>query len=107
MLEKATFLLGIAMYKSTLHPLQYHQNQNCVMISPFKSNDVPCANDIGVSVKKYADAGLTISSYDYDPDDHYAKLGMEMQRYLADQCTREQLAEAIQNYWANVTPVQH
>ena len=33
------------------------------MISPFKSNNVPCANDIGVSVKKYADAGLTISSY--------------------------------------------
>ena len=53
--------------------------------------------------------GLRIicASYDYDPDDHYSKLGMEMQRYLADQCTREQLAEAIQNYWANVTPVQH
>ncbi len=82
-------------------------SDTCAMISPFKSNDVPCANDIGVSVKKYADAGLTISSYDYDPDDHYSKLGMEMQRYLADQCTREQLAEAIQNYWANVTPVQH
>ena len=81
-------------------------SDTCAMISPFKSNDVPCANDIGVSVKKYADAGLTISSYDYDPDDHYSKLGMEMQRYLADQCTREQLAEAIQNYWANVTPVQ-
>ena len=82
-------------------------SDTCAMISPFKSNDVPCANDIGVSVKKYADAGLTISSYDYDPDDHYSKLGMEMQRYLSDQCTREQLAEAIQNYWANVTPLQH
>ena len=81
-------------------------SETCAMISPFKSNDVPCANDIGVSVKKYADAGLTIASYDYDPDDHYAKLGMEMQKYLADMCTREELAQAIQNYWANVTPVQ-
>ena len=81
-------------------------SETCAMISPFKSNDVPCANDIGVSVKKYADAGLTIASYDYDPDDHYAKLGAEMQKYLADKCTREELAQAIQDYWANVTPVQ-
>ena len=77
------------------------------MISPFKSNDVPCANDIGVYVKKYADAGLTIASYDYDPDDHYSKLGAEMQRYLADQCTREELADAIEAYWASATPVEH
>jgi hypothetical protein len=44
--------------------------------------------------------------YDYDPDDHYAKLGMEMQKYLADMCILEELAQAIQNYWANVSPVQ-
>jgi hypothetical protein len=30
-----------------------------------------------------------------------------MQKYLADQCTREELAKAIQDYWANVTPVEH
>jgi len=82
-------------------------SETCAMISPFKSNTVPCANDIGVSVKKYADAGLTIASYDYDPDDHYSKLGAEMQRYLADQCTREELAKAIESYWASTTPVQH
>lgn len=82
-------------------------SETCAMISPFKSNNVPCANDIGVSVKKYADAGLTIASYDYDPDDHYSKLGAEMQRYLADQCTRQELADAIEAYWASSTPVQH
>lgn len=82
-------------------------SETCAMISPFKSNDVPCANDIGVSVKKYADAGMTIASYDYAPDDHYSKLGAEMQRYLADQCTRQELADAIEAYWASTTPVQH
>ena len=82
-------------------------SQTCAMISPFKSNDVPCANDIGVSVKKYIDAGRTIQSYDYDPDDHYSKLGAEMQRYLAGQCTRQELADAIEAYWASSTPVQH
>ncbi len=61
----------------------------------------------GADVKKYADAGLTIASYDYDPDDHYSKLGAEMQRYLADQCSREELAKSIETYWATVTPVEH
>ena len=82
-------------------------SETCAMISPFKSNNVPCANDIGVSVKKYTDAGMTIASYDYAPDDHYSKLGAEMQRYLADQCTRQELADAIEAYWASTTPVQH
>lgn len=82
-------------------------SDTCAMISPFKSNTVTCANDIGVSVKKYADAGLTIASYDYDPDDHYSKLGAVMQRYLADQCTRQELADEIEAYWASVTPVEH
>ena len=82
-------------------------SDTCAMISPFKSNTVTCANDIGVSVKKYADAGLTISSYDYDPDDHYSILGAVMQRYLADQCTRQELADEIEAYWASATPVEH
>lgn len=82
-------------------------SEDCAMVSPFKSNTVPCANDIGKSVKKYADAGLSIDSYDYDPDDHYSVLGAEMQKYLANECTREELADAIENYWKNVTPVDH
>ena len=82
-------------------------SETCAMVSPFKSNDVPCANDIGAIVKDYADAGKMVPNYDYDPDDHYSILGAEMQKYLADQCTREELAAAIENYWANVTPVEH
>ena len=82
-------------------------SEDCAMVSPFKSNTVPCANDIGVYVKQYVDAGKMVPNYDYDPDDHYSRLGAEMQRYLAGKCTREELASAIQNYWANVTPVEH
>ena len=82
-------------------------SDTCAMVSPFKSNTVPCANDIGAIVKEYVDAGKMVPNYDYDPDDHYSVLGAEMQKYLADQCTREQLADAIENYWANVTPVEH
>ncbi|MBR0374197.1 MAG: extracellular solute-binding protein [Mogibacterium sp.] len=82
-------------------------SETCGMVSPFRSNTVPCSNDIGVVVKQYVDAGKLVPNYDYDPDDHYSKLGIEMQKYLADQCTREELAAAIQNYWATTTPVEH
>jgi raffinose/stachyose/melibiose transport system substrate-binding protein len=82
-------------------------SDTCGMVSPFKSNDVACSDDLGKAVKTYADAGNLVPNYDYDPDDHYSVLGAEMQKYLADQCTREELAKAIQDYWANVTPVEH
>ena len=79
----------------------------CGMVSPFKSNTVECTNDIGKAVKTYVDAGNLVPNYDYDPDDHYSKLGIEMKKYLDDACTREELAKAIQDYWASTTPVEH
>ena len=82
-------------------------SDTCGMVSPFKSNKVDCSDDLGLAVKGYADAGNLVPNYNYDPDDHYSVLGAEMQKYLADQCTREELAKAIENYWANVTPVEH
>ncbi len=77
-------------------------SDTCAMISPFKNNEVPCANELGVYVKKYVDEGKIIPNYDYDPDDHYSVLGASMQKYLADQIDREGLAHEIEEYWANV-----
>ena len=82
-------------------------SDTCGMVSPFKSNTVPCSDDLGKAVKTFADEGKLVPNYDYDPDDHYAKLGAEMQKYLADQCTRQELADAIEAYWSSVTPVEH
>ncbi len=82
-------------------------SETCAMVSPFHNNDVPCANELGVYVKQYMDEGRMIANYDYDPDDHYSKLGAKMQEYLADQIDREQLAEEISTYWSTVTPVEH
>ena len=82
-------------------------SDTCGMVSPFKSNTVPCTNDIGKVVKEYVDAGMLVPNYDYDPDDHYSKLGIEMKKYLDNACTREELAKAIQDYWASTTPVEH
>ncbi len=81
-------------------------SDTCAMVSPFKNNEVPCANELGQYVKQYMDEGKIVANYDYDPDDHYSKLGATMQEYLGDKIDRAQLAEEIQNYWANVTPVE-
>ena len=62
-------------------------SETCGMVSPFGSNTVTCTDDLGASVKGFADA------------DHYSVIGAEMQKYLAGQCTREELATAIENYW--------
>ena len=80
-------------------------SDTCAMISPFKSNDVECANEIGVYVKKYADAGKMTRSY--DPDNHFSVLGASMQKYLADEITRQELADEIEEYWSTVEPVIH
>ena len=33
------------------------------------------------------------------PGDHWKTLGAEMQKYLGDQCTREELEASIESYW--------
>lgn len=74
-------------------------SKTCGMVSPFKSNTVECTNDIGAVVKQFVDEGKTFPDYTGFPDDHYSKMGIEMQKYLGDQCTREDLAKAYQEYW--------
>ena len=74
-------------------------SETCGMVSPFGSNTVTCTDDLGASVKGFADADMLIPNYPGFPDDHYSVIGAEMQKYLAGQCSREELATAIENYW--------
>lgn len=81
-------------------------SDTCAVVSPFRNNDVTCANDIGAEVKKYADAGKMVPNYDHDPDDHYPIVGASMQKYLAGQIDRKELAKEIEDYWKNVKPAE-
>lgn len=82
-------------------------SDTCGMVSPFKSNTVPCTNALGAMVKEYADAGKMVPNYDFDPDDHLSVVGAHMQEYLADKIDRTQLATDIEEYWKNATPIAH
>lgn len=86
---------------------QTFTSETCGMVSAFTNNEVTCNNDLGAVVKQYVDEGKLVPNYDYDPDDHYSVLGASMQKYLAGQIDRAGLAEEVQTYWANVTPVEH
>ncbi len=82
-------------------------SETCGMVSPFKSNDVPCTNVLGNIVKEYVEAGKIVPNYDFDPDDHYSRVGSSMQEYLAGKIDRAELAKDIEAYWSSTTPVEH
>ena len=43
----------------------------------------------------------TYSSSYIAPSDHWSVLGASMQKYLGGQCTRDDLAADIDNYWTS------
>ena len=86
---------------------QFFVSDTCACVSPFSNNEVPCTNDLGAYVKQFADAGKLIPNYDYDPDDHYAVLGAEMQKYLNNSIDRETFAKIIEDYWASAKVILH
>ncbi len=57
--------------------------------------------------KEYVDAGKIVPNYDFDPDDHYSRIGSNMQEYLAGKIDRAELAKDIETYWSSTTPVEH
>lgn len=79
----------------------------CSLVPAFSSNELPVSDPLGASVKAFADNGQLLGSYNYAPDDHYAKLGASFQKYLADQIDRDGFAAEVCDYWKTTTPVAH
>ena len=73
------------------------------MLVPAYTNIAATSLDpLGAAVNEYFVNGKTVMGYNFLPDDHYSKMGAEMQKYLAGQCTREELASAIETYWTSL-----
>ena len=81
--------------------------ETCALVPAFSNNDKEVSDPLGKSVKKYADEGALIPSYNYLPDDHISMCGAIFQKYLAGQVDRAEFAAEIENYWQNTTPVEH
>ncbi len=81
--------------------------ETCALVPPFSNIEAAGLDPLGLSVKKYVDAGSLIPNYDYLPDDHYSVLGASMQKYLADQTDRAGLASEIEAYWKTAKVIEH
>lgn len=73
--------------------------KDCSLIPAFSNNKVEVSDPLGLSVKNYADGGNLIPNYNYDPDDHYSKVGAYMQKYLGGELDRAGLATQVEDYW--------
>ncbi|MCI8666570.1 MAG: carbohydrate ABC transporter substrate-binding protein [Dorea sp.] len=73
--------------------------KTCSIIPPFQNNPYepndPLSRDIYEKV--HEDRAFNASAI--VPNDHWAVLGSAMQKYLAERSDREELTEAIQDYW--------
>lgn len=74
--------------------------EDCSLVPAFKNITLEVANPLGVSIKKYVDAGKTVEGFNGCPGDHWSSLGAVMQKYLAGQLDRAGLASEIEAYWA-------
>ena len=80
---------------------------DCALVPAFSNITLAVSDPLGASVKSYADADALIGNYNYLPDDHYAKVGAEFQKYLAGQIDRAGFADAITAYWATAEVGAH
>lgn len=55
-------------------------------------------NDFNVGVKSYVDQGL-VNDYVPIPSDHRSVLAASMQKYLAGELDRSEMAQQIDEFW--------
>lgn len=75
--------------------------EECSIVPAAKNNPNAPSDPLGASLKEKMDAGETFPASAIVPGDHWSVLGSSMQKYLAGQSSREELAADIQNYWKN------
>ena len=79
----------------------------CALVPAFSNITLPVSDPLGASVKSYADKGALTGNYNYLPDDHYAKVGISFQKYLAGEIDRAGFADEVTAYWATAEVGAH
>lgn len=81
--------------------------ETCALVPAFSNIDASALDPLSLSIKEYADKGALVPNYDYDPDDHYSKVGAVMQKYLSGEIDRAEFAKQVEAYWSSTDPVEH
>ena len=75
--------------------------EDAAVIPACKNNTYEALDPLGKDIQAKMSAGNTYSSSFIAPSDHWSVLGASMQKYLGGQCTRDDLAADIDNYWTS------
>ena len=70
------------------------------LVPAFSNIKLDMTNDFNKSVKKYVDEGK-VNAYVPIPSDHRSTLAAYMQKYLAGELDRTELAGYLDDYWKN------
>lgn len=74
--------------------------EGCNVIPASKNNSVAPADPLGTDIKNKMAEGKTFIAAAIVPGDHWGVLGAQMQKYIAEQSTTDELAASIEKYWA-------
>ncbi len=80
---------------------------DCALVPAFSNINKQVGDPLGKSVQQYANEGALIPNYNYMPDDHYAILGAQFQKYLAGKSDRKGFAKDVETYWKTKTLTPH
>ena len=81
--------------------------ETCALVPAYSNITLPVSDPLGASVKSFADTGSLTANYNYLPDDHYAKIGISFQKYLAGEIDRAGFADEVTAYWATAEVGAH
>ena len=81
--------------------------EDCSLVPAFSNIKLAVKDPLGASVKRFVDKGRIIPNYNYLPDDHYAILGAQFQKYLAGRADRDSFGRQIEIYWKTKTLEPH
>lgn len=99
--------------KDFLNWLVYSENgqkfivEDSALVPAYTNIKLKVSDPLGTSVKKYMDQDALIPNYNYLPDDHYAILGAQFQKYLAGMDDRAGFADEVMTYWKTKTLTPH
>ncbi len=70
----------------------------CAVVPAFKNITLPMTNDFNAGVKTYVDSSL-VNDYVPLPSDHRSSLAAFMQKYLAGEMDRKEMAGNLDEFW--------
>lgn len=76
---------------------------DCSIVPAFSTIDQEATNMLAKSVQDYAKAGMLADAPSSYPGDHWQAMGAVMQKYLAGNINRAELADEIEKYWVTLS----